>query len=74
VHAKTALTGATVGLDVTASQKIWKTFQSLGDIAFAYTFSNVLIEIQVKTLHTLVHRAASSSRSFGRVFEKYLKE
>lgn len=47
VHAKTTLTGATVGVDVTASEKIWKTFQSLGDIAFAYSYSNVLIEIQV---------------------------
>jgi hypothetical protein len=54
VHAKTALTGATVGLDVTASQKIWKTLQSLGYIAFAYTYSNVPIEIQVLI-----------SRSFG---------
>ncbi|KAK3124394.1 hypothetical protein QOZ80_7BG0585960 [Eleusine coracana subsp. coracana] len=46
VHAKTSLTGATVGVDVAASEKIWKTFQSLGDIAFAYSYSNVLIEIQ----------------------------
>jgi hypothetical protein len=47
VHAKTTLTGVTVGVDVSASEKIWKTFQSLGDIAFAYSYSNVLIEIQV---------------------------
>ncbi|CAD6343724.1 unnamed protein product [Miscanthus lutarioriparius] len=46
VHVKTSLTGAAVGVDVTASEKIWKTFQSLGDIAFAYSYSNVLIEIQ----------------------------
>ncbi|CAN6202964.1 unnamed protein product [Urochloa humidicola] len=46
VHAKTTLTGATVGVDVSAAEKIWKTFQSLGDIAFAYSYSNVLIEIQ----------------------------
>ncbi|CAL5091540.1 unnamed protein product [Urochloa decumbens] len=46
VHARTTLTGATVGVDVSASEKIWKTFQSLGDIAFAYSYSNVLIEIQ----------------------------
>ena len=45
---KTSLTGAAVGVDVTASEKIWKTFQSLGDIAFAYSYSNVLIEIQVQ--------------------------
>jgi len=60
VHVKTSLTGAAVGVDVTASEKIWKTFQSLGDIAFAYSYSNVLIEIQVPEefryitlLHTL---------------------
>ena len=47
VHAKTSLTGATVGVDVSATEKIWKTFQSMGDIAFAYSYSNVLIEIQV---------------------------
>lgn len=47
VHARTTLTGATVGVDVSAAEKIWKTFQSLGDIAFAYSYSNVLIEIQV---------------------------
>ncbi|CAD6226944.1 unnamed protein product [Miscanthus lutarioriparius] len=46
VHVKTSLTGAAVGVDVTATEKIWKTFQSLGDIAFAYSYSNVLIEIQ----------------------------
>uniref|UniRef100_A0A804Q4Y5 Amino acid transporter transmembrane domain-containing protein n=1 Tax=Zea mays TaxID=4577 RepID=A0A804Q4Y5_MAIZE len=46
VHVKTSLTGAAVGVDVTAAEKVWKTFQSLGDIAFAYTYSNVLIEIQ----------------------------
>ncbi|CAO1948836.1 unnamed protein product [Urochloa humidicola] len=46
VHARTTLTGATVGIDVSATEKIWKTFQSLGDIAFAYSYSNVLIEIQ----------------------------
>ncbi|KQK20976.1 amino acid permease 6 [Brachypodium distachyon] len=45
-HAKTTLTGVTVGVDVSSSEKIWRTFQSLGDIAFAYSYSNVLIEIQ----------------------------
>jgi hypothetical protein len=49
-HAKTTLTGVTVGVDVSASEKIWRTFQSLGDIAFAYSYSNVLIEIQVTKL------------------------
>ncbi|TVU40291.1 hypothetical protein EJB05_13749, partial [Eragrostis curvula] len=47
VHAaRTSLTGTTVGVDLSGSEKVWKTFQSLGDIAFAFTYSNVLIEIQ----------------------------
>ncbi|XP_076890499.1 amino acid permease 6-like [Bidens hawaiensis] len=43
---KTSLTGVEVGFDVTGEEKVWKTFQSIGDIAFAYTYSTVLIEIQ----------------------------
>ncbi|KAF0889150.1 hypothetical protein E2562_022421 [Oryza meyeriana var. granulata] len=31
---------------ITAMQKVWRTLQALGNIAFAYSFSNVLIEIQ----------------------------
>ncbi|KAJ1402836.1 Amino acid transporter, transmembrane domain [Sesbania bispinosa] len=38
-HAKTSITGVTVGVDVTSSEKLWKTFQAIGDIAFAYSFS-----------------------------------
>ncbi|CAK9173898.1 unnamed protein product [Ilex paraguariensis] len=45
-HARTALTGVTVGVDVSASEKVWRTFQAIGDIAFAYAYSTVLIEIQ----------------------------
>ncbi|XP_017248838.1 amino acid permease 6 [Daucus carota subsp. sativus] len=45
-HPKTTMTGTTVGVDVTGSEKIWRTFQSIGDIAFAYNYSTVLIEIQ----------------------------
>ncbi|KAL8130986.1 amino acid permease 6-like [Apium graveolens] len=45
-HPRTTLTGTTVGVDVTGSEKIWRTFQSIGDIAFAYNYSTVLIEIQ----------------------------
>ncbi|PKA54224.1 Amino acid permease 6 [Apostasia shenzhenica] len=43
---RTTLTGVTVGVDVSGTEKVWRTFQALGDIAFAYSFSNVLIEIQ----------------------------
>ncbi|PIA46532.1 hypothetical protein AQUCO_01500226v1 [Aquilegia coerulea] len=45
-NVKTSLTGTAVGIDVSGSEKVWKTFQSIGDIAFAYAFSTVLIEIQ----------------------------
>eukprot|EP01018_Ginkgo_biloba_P002107 Gb_06093 [translate_table: standard] len=40
-----SLTGVTVGT-ITEGQKVWRTFQALGDIAFAYSFSMILIEIQ----------------------------
>lgn len=45
-NGKTTLTGVEIGVDVTASEKVWSVFQAIGDIAFAYAFSNVLIEIQ----------------------------
>ncbi|KAE8704391.1 Amino acid permease 5 [Hibiscus syriacus] len=40
-----SLTGITVGT-VTQTQKIWLSFQALGNIAFAYSYSLILIEIQ----------------------------
>ncbi|PWA81227.1 amino acid permease 1 [Artemisia annua] len=43
---KTTLTGTEVGKDLSGSEKVWKTFQAVGDIAFAYAYSTVLIEIQ----------------------------
>ncbi|KAM0848462.1 hypothetical protein ACQ4PT_054365 [Festuca glaucescens] len=43
---KTSLTGTEVGVDVTSAEKIWLAFQALGDIAFAYSYSMILIEIQ----------------------------
>ncbi|CAA2958561.1 amino acid permease 6-like [Olea europaea var. sylvestris] len=43
---RTSLTGVTVGVDVSGSEKVWKSFQAIGDIAFAYAYSTVLIEIQ----------------------------
>ncbi|KAL6504286.1 Amino acid permease 6 [Orobanche gracilis] len=45
-HVRTSLTGTTVGMDVSASDKVWRSFQAIGDIAFAYAYSTVLIEIQ----------------------------
>lgn len=40
-----SLTGISIGV-VTESDKIWKSFQALGAIAFAYSYSMILIEIQ----------------------------
>ncbi|OEL23768.1 Amino acid permease 3 [Dichanthelium oligosanthes] len=40
------LTGVAVGAGLTVMQEGWRTMQALGNIAFAYSFSNVLIEIQ----------------------------
>jgi len=45
-HVKTSLTGLVVGVDVTISEKLWNTFQAIGNIAFAYSFSTVIAEIQ----------------------------
>ncbi|KAL6602846.1 hypothetical protein ACP70R_043207 [Stipagrostis hirtigluma subsp. patula] len=43
---KTSLTGTVVGVDVNYEQKIWMSFQALGNIAFAYSYTIILIEIQ----------------------------
>ncbi|XP_061356211.1 amino acid permease 3-like [Gastrolobium bilobum] len=42
---KGSLTGVSIGT-VTKAEKIWGIFQSLGDTAFAYSYSQILIEIQ----------------------------
>ena len=47
-HARTSLSGTTVGVDTTSAQKIWSSFVALGNIAFSYAFAMVLIEIQVR--------------------------
>ncbi|KAM0011086.1 putative amino acid transporter, transmembrane domain-containing protein [Helianthus debilis subsp. tardiflorus] len=43
---RTSLTGVQVGVDVSGQEKVWRTFQAIGDIAFAYAYSTVLVEIQ----------------------------
>lgn len=45
-HARTSLTGVTIGVDGSASEKVWRSFQAIGDIAFAYAYSTVFFEIQ----------------------------
>ncbi|KAK8951723.1 Amino acid permease 3 [Platanthera zijinensis] len=42
---KGSITGMSVGA-VTVAQKIWRSLQAFGDIAFAYSYSIILIEIQ----------------------------
>ncbi|XP_058768224.1 amino acid permease 1-like [Vicia villosa] len=44
--ANTGLTGLVIGVDITAREKMWNTFQAIGNIAFAYCFSIVIVEIQ----------------------------
>lgn len=51
---KTALTGTEVGQDLSGSEKVWRTFQAIGDIAFAYAYSTVLIEIQVLKYYRII--------------------
>ncbi|GER40228.1 amino acid transporter [Striga asiatica] len=36
---RTSLTGTTVGVDVSAADKVWRSFQAIGNIAFAYAYS-----------------------------------
>ncbi|EPS59884.1 hypothetical protein M569_14923, partial [Genlisea aurea] len=42
---KGSLTGISAG-SITEAQKMWRSFQALGAIAFAYSYSMILIEIQ----------------------------
>ncbi|KAH0437044.1 hypothetical protein IEQ34_026307 [Dendrobium chrysotoxum] len=42
---KGSLTGISIG-SVTQTQKVWRSLQAFGDIAFAYSYSIILIEIQ----------------------------
>ncbi|KHG24473.1 Amino acid permease 6 -like protein [Gossypium arboreum] len=43
-HVRTSLTGVQVGVDVSGSEKVWRTFQAIGDIAFAYAYSTDTIK------------------------------
>ncbi|KAJ4977142.1 hypothetical protein NE237_002248 [Protea cynaroides] len=54
-HVRTTLTGVTVGIDVSGAEKMWRTFQALGNIAFAYSFAAVLIEIQERSSSSSYH-------------------
>lgn len=43
---KTSIAGMTAGVDVSSSEKVWNSLQAIGNIALAYSYSSVLIEIQ----------------------------
>ncbi|RLM69704.1 amino acid permease 3-like [Panicum miliaceum] len=43
---KGSLTGVAIGDGVTSTQKVWRSLQAFGNIAFAYSYSIILIEIQ----------------------------
>ncbi|KAL7082564.1 hypothetical protein ACP275_14G107100 [Erythranthe tilingii] len=45
-HVETSLTGIPIGPNMSKIEKMWNTYSALGNIAFAYAFSNVLVEIQ----------------------------
>lgn len=62
-HARTTLTGVTVGVDVSGSEKVWRTFQAIGDIAFAYAYSTVLVEIQASLFIYKNHNRSCISHS-----------
>ncbi|KAL2895142.1 Amino acid permease 3 [Bienertia sinuspersici] len=42
---KGSMTGISIGM-VSETDKVWRSFQALGNIAFAYSYSMILIEIQ----------------------------
>jgi len=46
-EAKGTIKVAMAGEDLATSTKIWQVFQALGNIAFSYTYSMLLLEIQV---------------------------
>ncbi|KAK4721426.1 hypothetical protein R3W88_011659 [Solanum pinnatisectum] len=48
------IAGPILALELTEMQKVWRTFEALGAIAFAYSYSLILIEIQV-TLWSIFH-------------------
>uniref|UniRef100_A0A2P2J1V1 Amino acid permease 6 n=1 Tax=Rhizophora mucronata TaxID=61149 RepID=A0A2P2J1V1_RHIMU len=61
---KTTLAGVADVVDVSAEQKVWRSFQAIGDISFAYAYSTVLIEIQDTLKQNLPENKAMKKASF----------
>ncbi|XP_073134536.1 amino acid permease 8-like [Henckelia pumila] len=43
---KTTLTGVEVGISISAADKTWRMFRAFGDVAFSYSYTPILVEIQ----------------------------
>ncbi|XP_021847742.1 amino acid permease 6 [Spinacia oleracea] len=43
---RTTLTGVEIGMGISAAEKTWRMLRAIGDIAFAYGFSQILVDIQ----------------------------
>ncbi|KAI3468177.1 hypothetical protein Pfo_024840 [Paulownia fortunei] len=59
---RTTLTGVEVGIGLSAAEKTWRMFRAFGDIAFAYTYSQILVEIQPTYYFQIIfaHQALSA--------------
>ena len=52
--AATSITGTKVGPELSAEDKVWRVFSSMGNIALASTYATVVYDIMVKhTIHLL---------------------
>lgn len=61
--------------NISPSTKVWHSFQALGNIAFAYTYSMVLIEIQVRSSRMLCnYSTVSGHQNFKNALEMYCVE
>ena len=54
------IAGATAA---SSTKKLWNVLLALGNIAFAYTFAEVLIEIQVRRVHDSKYKGRACSHS-----------
>lgn len=62
-HFKGTLLGSQMGAsNVSLAPKLWSSFQALGNIAFAYSFSMILIEIQVRYVNCIYFLVTSFSK------------
>ncbi|KAJ9561201.1 hypothetical protein OSB04_006361 [Centaurea solstitialis] len=69
-QARTSLTGIPVGKDMPSVDKMWTTFSAIGDIAFAYSFCPVLLEIQAYLSLSPLYDTLRSSPPENKVMKK----